>query len=56
MPIVLRYVHSNKEIYERGEDCVLTGEALAKNVEDTLGEIGLPLSQFMPRVIIVAVQ
>ena len=50
MPIVLRYVDSNKEINERFVKFVecddgMTGEALAKNVEDALDEIGLPLSQ-----------
>ena len=50
MPIVLCYVESNKEINERFIKFVecddgMTGEALAKNVEDTLDEIGLPLSQ-----------
>ena len=50
MPIVLRYVDSNKEINERFIKFVecddgVTGKALAKNVEDTLDEIGLPLGQ-----------
>ena len=49
MRIVLRYVDSSKEINERFIKYVeceegVTGEALAKYVEDTLGEIGLPLS------------
>ena len=47
MPIVLRYVDSNKEINERFVKFVecegVTGEALAKNIEDTLQEVGLPL-------------
>ena len=47
MPIVLRYVDSKKEINERFIKfvrCVgMTGEALAKNIEDTLEEINLPL-------------
>ena len=50
MIIVLRYVDSKKEINERfikfvERDDGVTGEALAKNVEDTLNEIGLPLEQ-----------
>ena len=48
MPIVLRYVDSNKEINERFIKCVdckngLTGLALSKNIEDALQEVGLPL-------------
>ncbi len=47
MPIVLRYVDSSKEINERFVKFVqcegVTGEALAKNIEDTLQEVGLPL-------------
>ena len=46
MPIVLRYVDSEKEINERFIKFVLcegmTGEALAKNIEDTLAELNLP--------------
>ena len=50
MTIVLRYVDSKKEINERFIKFVecddgVTGEALAKNVEDTLNEIGLLLDQ-----------
>jgi hypothetical protein len=46
----LRYVDSKKEINERFVKFVecedgMTGEALAKNIEDTLSEIGLPLGQ-----------
>ena len=47
MPIVLRYVDSEKEINKRFIKFVLcegmTGEALAKNIEDTLAELNLPL-------------
>ena len=47
MLIVLRYVDSEKEINERFIKFVLcegmTGEALAKNIEDTLAELNLPL-------------
>ena len=47
MPIVLRYVDSNKEINERFVKFVqcegVTGEALATNIEDTLQELSLPL-------------
>ena len=47
MSIVLRYVDSKKEINERFIKFVrcagITGEALAKNIEDTLNEINLPL-------------
>ena len=47
MPIVLRYVDSSKEINERFVKFVqcegVTGEALVKNIEDTLQEVGLPL-------------
>ena len=47
MSIVLRYVDSDKEINERFIKFVkcegVTGEALAKNVEDTMDEIGLSL-------------
>ena len=47
MPIVLRYVDSTKEINERFIKFVecegMTGEALAKNIEDTLQEVGLSL-------------
>ena len=47
MPIVLRYVDSEKEINERFIKFVLCegmkGEALAKNIEDTLAELNLPL-------------
>ena len=47
MPIVLRYVDSNKEINERFIKFVecdrVTGEALAENIEHTLEEVGLHL-------------
>jgi hypothetical protein len=48
MPIVLRYVDSNKEINERFIKYVhckegMTGLALATNIENTLEEVGLPL-------------
>jgi hypothetical protein len=47
MPIVLRYVDSSKEINERFVKFVqcegVTGEALAKNIKDTLQEVGLPV-------------
>ena len=47
MSIVFRYVNSDKEINERFIKFVkceeVTGEALAKNVEDTMDEIGLSL-------------
>ena len=47
MSIVLRYVDSDKEINERFIKFVqcegVTGEALAKNIEDTMDEVGLPL-------------
>ena len=48
MPIVIRYVDSSKEINERFIKYVeceegVTGEALAKYVEETLAEVGLPL-------------
>ncbi|XP_046863532.1 zinc finger MYM-type protein 1-like [Xenia sp. Carnegie-2017] len=48
MPIVVRYVDSKQEINERFIKFVecegMTGEALAKNIEDTLNEVGLLLS------------
>ncbi|XP_028404101.1 zinc finger MYM-type protein 1-like [Dendronephthya gigantea] len=48
MSIVLRYVDSKKEINERFIKFVeckgVTGEALANNIEGTLQEVGLPLS------------
>ena len=47
MPIVVRCVDSNKEINERFIKYVecegMTGEALARNIEDTLIEVGAPL-------------
>ena len=48
MPIVIRYVDSKNEINERfikfvNCDTGMTGLALAKNIEDTLDEVGLPL-------------
>ena len=47
MSIVLRYVDSDKEINERFIKFVkcegVTGEALAKNIEDAMDEIGLSL-------------
>ena len=47
MSILLRYVDSDKEINERFIKFVqcegVTGEALAKNIEDTMDEVGLPL-------------
>ena len=47
MSIVLRYVDSDKEINERFIKFVqcegVTGEALAKNIEDAMDEVGLPL-------------
>ena len=50
IPIVLRHVDANKEINEHFVKFVecddgMTGEALAKNVKDTLDDIGLPLSR-----------
>ena len=49
MPITIRFVDSKNEIQERFIKFVncdegLTGEALAKNIEDTLKEVGLPLA------------
>jgi hypothetical protein len=48
MPIVVRYVDPNRVINERfikfvSCDTGMTGLALAKNIEDTLEEVGLPL-------------
>ena len=48
MPIVMRYVDSNKEINESFIKYVhckegMTGLALSANIENTLKEVGLPL-------------
>ena len=47
MQIVMRYVDLNKEINKRFVKFVecegVMGEALAKNIKDTLQEVGLPL-------------